>query len=119
VLTATGIGFEHPVSSMGVRWQDVEELSLFTQNDVVNIGVDAPRELVVQRTGSRLLSRTNRMLSGTALAIPTMALGADPDRLFAALEQYLEDPSPLRDPQREREALLGRLRPVVASRTAR
>lgn len=109
LLTASGFVFEHPVSSLGVRWADVEGLSLFTQGKHEFVGIDAPQEAVVQRTGSRVLMRLNRAVSGAAISVPALGLAADPERLLDALDAYIEDPTPLRDPERERPALLARL----------
>ena len=67
----------------------------------------AAREIELER----LRDERIRALEGVA--------GMASSQAKAALLADLEDPSPLRDPQREREALLGRLRPVVASHTAR
>ena len=119
VLTQSGVGFEHPVSSMAVRWADIEGIGLYVHNDVVNIGIEAQPQAVVQRTGSRMLAKLSRGLSGAALSIPMPGLQADPDRLLEALNAYASDPPPLRDPHREVEALRRRLRTVVARRTAR
>jgi len=109
VLTATGFVFEHPVSSLGVRWGDVDGLTLFTQNHVLHLGVDAPKEAVIQRDGSTALTGMGRALSGTAIAVPALGLPADPEHLLAALGDYAGDPSPLRDPERERSRLAARL----------
>ncbi|HEX8105492.1 MAG TPA: hypothetical protein VF533_22950 [Solirubrobacteraceae bacterium] len=112
VLTASGFVYEHPVSSLGVRWQAIEGVTIFSLNNVVYLGIEAPQEALVQRTGSRALMVLNRKLSGAAISVPALGLGAEVDRLLIAVDDYIADPAPLRDPERERAALAARLRAV-------
>ena len=109
VLTASGVVFEQPVTSMGVRWGDVKSLRLYEQYRALHLGIDAPRRAVVRHHGSSVLHFVTRAMSGAAIAVPTVGFVADPERLLLALGDYAEDPSPLRDPERERAASSSRL----------
>ena len=93
--------------------------ALYETDDVPTIGIQAPPEAVVQRTGSRRMTEVGRMLTGAGISIPMITIDADPERLADAISAYADDPSPLRDPQRERDALVARLHPVIAPRTSR
>lgn len=109
VLTPTGIVYEHPLGSVGVRWSDVQGVGEVEIQDIDHLGIGAPGEAVVQRGGSKRLLATNRALSGAAISVPFSNLPGDRRTLIAEIADYARDPSPLREPERERAALAARL----------
>ena len=109
VLTPTGVVYEQPMGSVGVRWADVQGVALVHVSGVPHVGVEAPGEAVVQRDGSKRLMATNRLMSTAAIAVPASGLPGEPEVLLDALAEYSRDPGRLREPERERAALAARL----------
>jgi hypothetical protein len=109
LLTSSGLAIDRPADRVGVRWEDIDTISSFTRNNLPMIGVEAPADAVMRTGGSRLLARLNRAMSGNEFEFPALSTGAEPDALLDALANYMDDPSPLRDPARERAELTARL----------
>jgi len=94
VLLEQGLRWELASTPAFVAWDEIEEVSVVSINGASFLGLDVAHPAALQAsTMQRRLSRLNRAVSRSDVAIALVAFGVEPEQIADAVAAYVAEPA--------------------------